>query len=400
MYLLQNNVELVKGAKNYCIYDLNTGKLYHLDSEYVQYLEAILDESIVDHAVPISALEYFLNAGIVVTANNLVEKIPEYVYEGKIDFAWIEITRRCNIFCRHCYEYSPSHCETTQMSMDDYRIVIDSLRNYNVSRVQLVGGEPLIHPNIEEMICYASGKFEYVEIFTNGTTLSDSMLDCIDKNNIALAFSVYADNAPKHDYITRSDGSYYLTIESIKKAVAKGVKVRLSSIETKETPRFQFLEIKCEHRSDLPRLTGRADLSLYNRDMLLRKLITKDSFQTPIDSRDYYKNKQIHNCFGEKLYIGSNLDVYPCSMERRVSYGNLHTNSIVDIVNKSFAKLNKDTILGCKDCEFRYACFDCRPDSNNASFQSKPWYCTYNPFDGIWNDQDEFVDTLLSDHNL
>ena len=52
-------------------------------------------------------------------------------------------------------------------------------------------------------------------------------------------------------------------------------------------------------------------------------------------------------------------------------------------------ELTKDKVLVCKDCEYRYACFDCRPlaaDSNygmNYSNAPAP-RCTYNPYTGEW----------------
>ena len=44
------------------------------------------------------------------------------------------------------------------------------------------------------------------------------------------------------------------------------------------------------------------------------------------------------------------------------------------------SRLSKDRIPGCKDCEFRYACFDCRPDAMEGSsdYLSKP-KCGYDP---------------------
>ena len=48
-----------------------------------------------------------------------------------------------------------------------------------------------------------------------------------------------------------------------------------------------------------------------------------------------------------------------------------------------------------KECEYRYICFDCRPDSISDNIYEKPWYCTYNPREGKWEDRERFVDDLL-----
>ncbi len=97
-----------------------------------------------------------------------------------------------------------------------------------------------------------------------------------------------------------------------------------------------------------------------------------------------------HNCFSYKLYIDSKLNIYPCVMERRISYGNLKNANLKQLLQKNIETVNftKDNIDSCKECEFRYCCFDCRPDSLLNDFHAKPWYCTYNPKKGEWNERD------------
>ena len=67
-------------------------------------------------------------------------------------------------------------------------------------------------------------------------------------------------------------------------------------------------------------------------------------------------------------------------------------NNITDIVNSEefnfISTLSKDKIEICKDCEFRYACKDCRPlgKSLDGNLWGKYAYCTYNPYIGRWQD--------------
>jgi hypothetical protein len=50
----------------------------------------------------------------------------------------------------------------------------------------------------------------------------------------------------------------------------------------------------------------------------------------------------------------------------------------------------KDQVAVCKDCEYRYVCFDCRPLSEGAAggradYLHAPYpRCTYNPYTGEW----------------
>ena len=82
-------------------------------------------------------------------------------------------------------------------------------------------------------------------------------------------------------------------------------------------------------------------------------------------------------------------------MERRVNHGKISKQNGIKL-NSSILNLSKDFINECKECEFRYTCFDCRPDSLNNNINIKPWYCTYSPLTGEWKDSQEFIDEILS----
>lgn len=394
MYKIQNNIEIVSGAKYHCIYNLNTKKLYNLDTEHLNYLENLI--SVTDESVPETVKDYFLSEGIIVdTKDAMIDKIEPFQYKGSVEFAWIEVTQKCNLYCRHCYENSSKNIVSSDMTIDSFKTAVNALQSLGVKRIQLVGGEPFVHSNIVDMINIAKDTFDFVEIYTNGTLLTDELLQLISDRGVALAFSLYADESSVHDFVTCKDGSHELTLCNINKALDMGIRARVASVEMSGVPRYIFEDKRAMGRSDLPRITGRAGLHLYSRDMLRRKLITKKTFSKPIDANDYFRNKKIHNCFGTKLYIDYKLDVYPCVMERRLSYGNLEHTLLKDMVGDDCVFLTKDKIEGCKDCEFRYACFDCRPDSNGNEVYAKPWFCTYDPYNGIWADADDFVDSLL-----
>jgi hypothetical protein len=52
----------------------------------------------------------------------------------------------------------------------------------------------------------------------------------------------------------------------------------------------------------------------------------------------------------------------------------------------------KDQVMVCRDCEYRYVCFDCRPLSEaaaagRADYLHAPYpRCTYNPYTGEWSE--------------
>ena len=100
-----------------------------------------------------------------------------------------------------------------------------------------------------------------------------------------------------------------------------------------------------------------------------------------------------HNCFANRVYIAANLKVYPCVMERRICHCDL-TNDKEIHLNNTILSFNKDKVQGCSLCEYRYCCFDCRPNSLSGSFIEQPWYCTYEPETGTWKDVESVIKEL------
>lgn len=82
-------------------------------------------------------------------------------------------------------------------------------------------------------------------------------------------------------------------------------------------------------------------------------------------------------------------------MERRVCHGNLNNKTLNEVLNKEIMLFNKDNIDVCKDCEFRYACHECRPDSYSGNIFEKPYYCTYNVYSGEWENLEECINKQI-----
>ena len=85
---------------------------------------------------------------------------------------YVEPTSRCNLSCRTCVRHSWQEPGGT-MAMATYRRLIDGLRDVpTLRKVSLWGfGEPLLHPDIVEMVTLAKGLGAQTEIVTNGLLL-------------------------------------------------------------------------------------------------------------------------------------------------------------------------------------------------------------------------------------
>ena len=86
--------------------------------------------------------------------------------------AQLVVTRRCNLSCGYCTEYDHVS-ELIPLEILECRI--DALHRLKFANITLLGGEPLLHPQIADLVAHASAHAQ-VSITTNGFLLSDGLI--------------------------------------------------------------------------------------------------------------------------------------------------------------------------------------------------------------------------------
>ena len=89
---------------------------------------------------------------------------------------YIEPTTKCNLNCKMCFRHTWFDEPICDLSLEDFRHVIDTMPS-SVETIFFGGmGEPLFHKDILDMIRIAAGTGADVELLTNGTLLSPEMI--------------------------------------------------------------------------------------------------------------------------------------------------------------------------------------------------------------------------------
>ncbi|HEX2987355.1 MAG TPA: radical SAM protein [Chloroflexota bacterium] len=110
-------------------------------------------------------------------ADLMVQETPEGLLIRRADppltKLYVEPTNLCNLRCRTCVRNSWSDPQGT-MSIELYRRMADGLRNLpSLRQVNFWGiGEPLLHPDIVEMVELAKGLGARTQMITNGLLLT------------------------------------------------------------------------------------------------------------------------------------------------------------------------------------------------------------------------------------
>lgn len=85
----------------------------------------------------------------------------------------IMITYRCNLQCSYCFANEFVNKSYTDMTLEDFKKVVNFLAAKPGAVIGLIGGEPTIHPQFKEMLLYLSEctNVKSVMLYTNGLVL-------------------------------------------------------------------------------------------------------------------------------------------------------------------------------------------------------------------------------------
>lgn len=410
-FRLYSHCKLVEGAKCGAIYNLQSGKVLSLNQGALQMLkechcnalEDIMDISAPQNQSYLNFLDDLITkklGSIYLMEHNQQDHV-ETIEPRKLHSLVLEVTSRCNNTCLHCYTDSGPNTPKSFIPHERWLSVISEARKSGASSIQIIGGEPLLYPHWRELVLKARDEsFESIEIFTNATLITDSDIEFFKSNNVIISTSIYAGNAEIHDKVTLNPGSFDKTMLSIKKILAAALPLHVYSvimnINESETENIINLCADLGFKGISPpavRTVGRGTDKQLQPDKYTNKYI-KPPFYT-----DQYSFTQAHhyNCgLVGNLTIAYTGDAIPCIFARNNVCGNILSSSLTEILASE--KLNKvwhttkDQVEKCKDCEYRYACLDCRcraitTSSDANSLPTCPTGCSYNPYTGEWADE-------------
>ena len=106
---------------------------------------------------------------------------------------WLEVTDKCNTYCRGCYRINGMQ---GHKSLEQIKEEITLLKKWrNCDNISIAGGEPLIHPNILDIIAYIRSLKMKPLILTNGIRLENDrpFMEAIKKAG-AVGFTFHIDS--------------------------------------------------------------------------------------------------------------------------------------------------------------------------------------------------------------
>jgi MoaA/NifB/PqqE/SkfB family radical SAM enzyme len=239
------------------------------------------------------------------------------------------------------------------MEVSKFVRVLDELADLQVFFVNVSGGEPFLHPSIDELLNYSCERFNHLMVLTNGTAVTHAhveLLGALAHGECSLSVQVSLDSCyPSINEQTRMDTERVLrTIQSLSDA---GIHVIISSVVTRHNVDdivATILELKDLvggfHLMDVQDVRGRTGVrqalkadGVGTAKVWKRIKLIKDEYGLALDLPTDENN--VKGCaYGAPcnaafthLVIDPWLTVRPCDRLTDVSIGDLRWSSLSEI---------------------------------------------------------------------
>lgn len=277
----------------------------------------------------------------------------------------VEITGRCQLRCRHCFNRSgPDNRQELSLTM--IVRLLDEMQSWGVDQIRLSGGEPTYHGQFRELVRACSERKIKIAINSHGI-YSEEMIQYLQSAPIDLFF-ISIDGLEANNDAIRGPGNFARALQSCRRLRIAGQKVIISMHVCAGNFRdvrgliAQAAEIGAGIKLSPLRPIGRAI------EELPHSLIKPSDFYEVV--REVSRSRNIHpdiqiltdfdildgakegdcardpssaSCKAGRTMVNINYDggIYPCAFfvtpEGEFSAGNIHENSVTDVWRNSLA---------------------------------------------------------------
>lgn len=222
------------------------------------------------------------------------EIIPKKASERKPIVVW-NITRECNLKCVHCYNDSGAGRKCNDASTPEAKAVLDDIAAYGVPSILFSGGEPLMRPDLFELMEYAAGVGLRTVISTNGTLIDEDAAKRVKDLGVSYV-GISLDGIGKiNDKFRGMDGAFERAVRGIKNCQAAGVRVGLRLTLTKRNVQdieglFNFFDAEGVERACFYHLvpSGRGQ-DMFNDDLTHQQ--SRDAIETIMAKTKEFQSK-------------------------------------------------------------------------------------------------------------
>jgi len=136
-------------------------------------------------------------------------------------------TNKCNLFCKHCYQ-DADEAQERELNTDEAKAMIDQIAQAGFKIMLFSGGEPLLRPDIFELVAHAAGRGLRPVFGTNGILITEEVAHRLkEAGACAMGISVDSLDAQKHNHFRGLENAHQLTLQGIENCKKAGLPFQL-----------------------------------------------------------------------------------------------------------------------------------------------------------------------------
>ncbi len=247
-----------------------------------------------------------------------------------VDFA---INQACNLRCEHCFAKALQSPDRPTMTVDDYARVARECMAMGTVNFSFQGGEPLLSPELPDIIRACRPERNVISVTTNGTLLSPEKVRQLRSWGVdILTVSLDSAIAAEHDAFRGLPGALEKTLAGIDRALAAGLRVTIGTVVTHDSLVSEGFRGLVDYASRkktllyciLPVPAGNwkanTDILMTREDLSRIEALTS---KNPFVRTDLQANFGPRGCGAAKeiLYLTTHGDVLPCPF-MHIGFGN------------------------------------------------------------------------------
>lgn len=338
-----------------------------------------------------------------------------------------ELTAACNLECGHCRRLDVSRTlMKDDLTTAEAKGVIEGIARAGKPILVFSGGEPLMRPDLFELVEHARGQGLQVSLATNGTLIDEALArQIVDAGIQRVAISIDGADATTHDDFRRQPGSLAAALAGFRRLRVLGMSMQINCTVTKHNVHqvddlyalalaegadalhvFMLVPVGCgvtiasthmlpatEYERILGWLYQRAqEKKIHCRATcaphyfrVIRQEARREGTQMPQYARHGMAAMTKGCLAGSAIcFVSHKGQVFPCGY-LPLEAGNVKTTPFDEIWRGSalFHQLRNDDLLGgkCGRCEYRKVCMGCRARAfyETGDVMGEEPYCVYEP---------------------
>ncbi len=264
--------------------------------------------------------------------------------------AAIDITYdfKCNLRCSHCSNLSFEKKEQT-LTIEKLRDISEQADALGLWQFVISGGEPLLFPDLEDVVKALQPDKFYISISTNGHFLTKEKAEWLKSIGVdRLKISVDNINPEKHDSNRNNEGAYDKAINALFFAKEAGLSVVMQSVFTNDSTIAEDSELLAKYGYEngfavdvmlakpIGEWEGNMDVLVSEEGLERLEELHK---KYPVLFRDTMPSYGIErgcNTVNSTLAITKYGDVLPCIFIH-IGIGNIFEESLQEVINRGLA---------------------------------------------------------------